>query len=98
MTPSRSRTMSFMMGSSGGELGQIGNTVHGLMQRSQQTEAVVAQGRIFGIDHDAVEEGVYRVFQRRQGLQRGSVIAALEGGIGLRLDGRQRIIKRSFGS
>src|SRR5690606_39361678 len=46
----------------------------------------------------AVEEGVYRVFQRRQGLQRGSVIAALEGGIGLRLDGRQRIIKRSFGS
>jgi hypothetical protein len=67
------------------------------MQRGQQAEAVGAQGGVFDIHHHVVEEGVDRALQRRQRLQRGGVVAALEGGVGLRLDLGQRGVQRNFG-
>src|SRR3569832_225015 len=61
IVPSRSRMTSFMW--SGGEPREVGHSVHGLVQRHEQAQAVQAQVRLLRIDHHLVEEGVHRVAQ-----------------------------------
>ena len=53
---------------------------------------------IVGIDHDAIEEGINRSTQRREGLQRLGVVAGDEGSVGLRHDIDERVVQGDFGS
>jgi hypothetical protein len=48
------------------------------VQRGQQAQPVQAQVGLLGIDHHAVEEGVDRLAQRGQRLQRAGVVAGFE--------------------
>ena len=68
------------------------------MQLGEQAETIGTQGRIVGIDHDAIEEGINRSTQRREGLQRLGVVAGDEGSVGLRHDIDERVVQGDFGS
>ncbi len=45
---------------------KVSHAVHRLMQGCQQAQTVIAQSGGFGVDHYAIEEGIYRLFQDRQ--------------------------------
>jgi hypothetical protein len=67
--------MSFMSEILRRQTRQVRNPVHGLMQLIQQRQPVGLERWIIGVHHHMVEEGVDRIFECRQRLQRGSVVA-----------------------
>src|SRR5512139_3468443 len=97
MTPSRSRMMSFMGEILRRQPRQVRNPVHGPVQLAQERQPVGFQGRIVGVDHHVIEEGVDRCLEGGKRLQRSGVIACFKSGIGtwcnLAERGKQRLFR-----
>ena len=63
----------------------------------EQRQAIAPQRRIFGIDHDTVEESVDRGTQRRKARERRAVVAFRQCALDLRDDAGERFVQRLLG-
>src|SRR6478736_2151330 len=105
ITPSRSRMTSFLFGfmerapelaRSRGELRNVRDAIHLLMQRAKECQPVASQRRVFRIHHHVVEEGVDGIAQRGERRQRFRVVALGELALHTRRDLFELRVERLF--
>src|SRR5690349_18450142 len=79
------------------QTGKVGDARELVAHLGEQREAIASQGRVFRIDHHAVEESVDRGTQRGEARERSAVVTLGKRAIDIRNDARERFMQHLLG-